>query len=413
MPKIFISYARADATELAEELADRLRAMEYDVFLDKHTMVGTIDWEKEIKARARWCDVMLMLVTPAANQSGWVYREFEFARAANRKILPVIVDQTPLPVHLGMYQAVKYGNNDIASVLLEIARIAPPPPPIPPQAGCSRVSVSFGVITTVISLMLAFLAIVPEEPRERIFCAVWKTENCPTEIVTLPTNTPEPMITDEPTPVSSMPTEPSPTPILPTSTPSLTPIPPTPMPTNTIEPTPTPIPIYEEDFEDGIAQDWLDNDVWLVGRNNEANTYFYKSTGFTGYSRTILNSNRNFENISVQFRVRISTYLHIYFCRPTPSANYVLNIDRSNNYISLYDYERSGSEPRSQPFIFEDSEWHDVRIEIRGQQVTSTVDEVTLVPYIVSNCYNGNILLGLGSENAAFVDDIRVWSLDN
>jgi hypothetical protein len=236
------------------------------------------------------------------------------------------------------------------------------------------------VILAIIGLYAAFLP-------DPIKCQWWGKLGYPCEA---PINTPEPIITDEPAPIT-----------------------PTPVPTTKIEPIPTPIPIYEEDFQDGIAQDWFGNDVWLVGSNNEANTYFYKSTAFTGYRRTILNSNQNLENISVQFRVHISTYLHIYFCRPTPSANYVLNIDRSNNYISLYDYERSGSEPRSQPFIFEDSEWHNVRIEIRGQQVTATVDEVTLVPYIVPNCYNGNILLGLGSDNAAFIDDIRVWSLDD
>lgn len=123
MPKIFISYARADATQLADELADRLRALEYDVFLDKHSMVGSIEWEKEIRARAKWCDLMLMLITPAGNQSGWVYRQFEFARASNRKILPVIVDKTSLPVHLGMYQAIEYKNNDISCELLTTLKL--------------------------------------------------------------------------------------------------------------------------------------------------------------------------------------------------------------------------------------------------------------------------------------------------
>jgi hypothetical protein len=424
MPKIFISYARADAIELAEELADRLRAMEYDVFLDKHTMVGSIDWEKEIKARARWCDVMLILVTPAANQSGWVYREFEFARAAKNNILPVIVDKTPLPVHLGMYQAIEYTNN-LDSVLLQIARIVPPPLSIKSErVGCSRIPVSFGVIATVLSLMLAFLAIVPEETRARWFCPV--TNSCPTEIAAFLTNTPEPTITNEPTPLSSTPTpipptpshtpEPTatitdePTPIPPTS--SNTPEPPpseTPLPTLT----PTPILFYTEDFDSGEATGWLLTGSWQVLRGG-SNQFLYLAQQVGNYTRARYIPSEDWENVSIEFEVQVQDYLHVYFCKSTSSQNYVLNINQLADYVSLYDYARSRAEPTKVEIallgigIGE----YNVRIDVQEQQVTVTVDSIKLDTITIPQCAYG-IEFGFGAEDPVRIDDIRVWSLDD
>jgi hypothetical protein len=38
MARIFISYARADAAQIADELADRLRIFGHEVFLDVHSI---------------------------------------------------------------------------------------------------------------------------------------------------------------------------------------------------------------------------------------------------------------------------------------------------------------------------------------------------------------------------------------
>jgi hypothetical protein len=416
MPKIFISYARADATELAEELADRLRAMEYDVFLDKHTMVGSIDWEKEIKARARWCDVMLMLVTPAANQSGWVYREFEFARAANRKILPVIVDKTPLPVHLGMYQAIEYTNN-LDSVLLQIARIIPPPQNSGSGFSFRRI-LSFGVITTIIALVLAFLALIPDSQRELWFC--WTNNTCPIEIALATTDTPEPAVTDEPDSElvpPSLTTEPividEPT-STPSNTPELTPTVATaPSVTPLLTATTMPTPIYEEDFSHGVVLGWVGlGDGWQIARSDVYGTStLYRSRTSTGYKRTYYLLSQRWEAVRIDFSVQVSGYLHIYFCKATSTQNYVLNIDQRSSSISFYNFA-SGDEVNRQSRALLADYVYDVQLEIRGDQVSVTVGGTTLDTFTAPQCNNGREF-GFGSEDPALIDNIRVWSLDD
>jgi hypothetical protein len=69
MARIFISYARKDAAEIADELADKLRAKEHEVFLDVQSIRAGSRWRSELSRRIKWSDLIVVLVTPASNES--------------------------------------------------------------------------------------------------------------------------------------------------------------------------------------------------------------------------------------------------------------------------------------------------------------------------------------------------------
>jgi hypothetical protein len=196
----------------------------------------------------------------------------------------------------------------------------------------------------------------------------------------------------------------------PTVTDAPTPVPLTTIPTNTSELLDTPSLIYEEDFEDGEAQDWIGLGGWEV---SGAGVNSYLNNLYTaGYRKATYNRSRDWGDVEIEFRTVVSDYLHVYLCEPTSSQNYILNIQQSSNYISFLNYENSGTEPRREMVTLVGGVWQNVRIEIRGQQVTATVSGTTLAAFTMPHCDNEREF-GFGTASLARVDDIRVWSLDN
>jgi TIR domain len=47
-PKVFISYSRADASTLAEELVLSLPVAGFEPYLDKHDIEKAVDWEERL-----------------------------------------------------------------------------------------------------------------------------------------------------------------------------------------------------------------------------------------------------------------------------------------------------------------------------------------------------------------------------
>src|SRR5215475_8533909 len=72
---IFISYARADASECAERLASELREAGYLSFVDTSGAQQGNELSAEIESAVRRCRLMIVLVTPASLRSEWVANE--------------------------------------------------------------------------------------------------------------------------------------------------------------------------------------------------------------------------------------------------------------------------------------------------------------------------------------------------
>lgn len=120
MVYIFISYVHDDRQELAEELKNALEAgQQHKVFID---LDNNQDSEKSKKVRERKieaCDLFVILVTDASNESKWVYREFKLAEQYNKTVFPIKID-SGLPPHLLDYHAIEHKGSDLTPIIREM-----------------------------------------------------------------------------------------------------------------------------------------------------------------------------------------------------------------------------------------------------------------------------------------------------
>lgn len=95
MKKIFLSHAARDK-QFAAQLALRLRAEGFDVFLPEELPVGA-NFALEIGRKLEKADIMVVLLSPEAVESSAVQREIEYALTSRRlkgRVVPVQVRPT-------------------------------------------------------------------------------------------------------------------------------------------------------------------------------------------------------------------------------------------------------------------------------------------------------------------------------
>ena len=82
--RIFLSYRRAEAREVALQLHDALRARQFNVFLDTHEIRYGGRFQDALWHQLSDCDVLLMLDSKGYFASSWT--EEEFGRAGNMRL---------------------------------------------------------------------------------------------------------------------------------------------------------------------------------------------------------------------------------------------------------------------------------------------------------------------------------------
>lgn len=126
MARIFISYARHDASTTAHELANRLRAQGHTIFLDIDNIPPGGNWREILEKSVDDCDLLVVLVTPATLKSDWVYAEVQHADKSHKTVVPVQVNEAELPVYLRGKQAIKLQEDPYDSVVLHIEKALAP-----------------------------------------------------------------------------------------------------------------------------------------------------------------------------------------------------------------------------------------------------------------------------------------------
>ena len=128
--QVFISYTRVDAARV-DALVEGLRQLRYDAWLDEELTGGQAWWDT-ILAQIRASSAVLVALSPAALESVAVQREYEYAHAVGRPLLPVIVDRVrleTLPSLLAPLQVVDYRQPDVNSAFALAAALANLPAP--------------------------------------------------------------------------------------------------------------------------------------------------------------------------------------------------------------------------------------------------------------------------------------------
>jgi hypothetical protein len=91
MANIFISYNH-ESDPIAITLGNDIKALGHTVWFDRELSGGQAWWDK-ILVTVRDCDVFVFILDPEALNSMACKREYEYAAALGKPILPVVVSK--------------------------------------------------------------------------------------------------------------------------------------------------------------------------------------------------------------------------------------------------------------------------------------------------------------------------------
>jgi hypothetical protein len=125
MADVFISHAAADL-RLAEFLHRHLTQEGLSAYLASVSMPPGEHWMPHIMDNLRGSTWVLCLASRAACASPWVMQEMGAAVAGNKRLVPIIWDQSPdsLPGWMKQYQAVDLAGRGQEEAMAAIGRVA-------------------------------------------------------------------------------------------------------------------------------------------------------------------------------------------------------------------------------------------------------------------------------------------------
>jgi hypothetical protein len=131
MPRAFISHSSLD-DRYVEETEKYIRALgSFDeVFNDNHS-IGSDDrfWDK-IEEAIRGCDIFVVILSHDSVKSSWVDREVQLARELNKKVVPVRIDDCPLPPSFDGHNVINLRNGRRETFKVASSRITKHAPQI-------------------------------------------------------------------------------------------------------------------------------------------------------------------------------------------------------------------------------------------------------------------------------------------
>jgi hypothetical protein len=110
-PRIFISSTWEDKA-LARRLEAELMAAGAEVWSDQSGIRLGESFPKQINAALEWCNVLLLIWSEAASKSHWVNLEWESAIHLQKRIIPCLLDNSPLPLILTRFVYMDFRNID-------------------------------------------------------------------------------------------------------------------------------------------------------------------------------------------------------------------------------------------------------------------------------------------------------------
>lgn|GEM_PF-6616969 len=137
---IFISYSSINR-DLVTLLSNDLQILESSIWFDRElTRRGGIEWWKTILEKIRECNLFIYAITPISIKSRACQREYDYALALEKRILPLMIERTPLrdiPLSVQKFQIIDYCTQDkeqlsnLITTLLKLPAPKPLPDPLP------------------------------------------------------------------------------------------------------------------------------------------------------------------------------------------------------------------------------------------------------------------------------------------
>jgi TIR domain len=104
---LFVSYSREDES-IVRPVVQLLRVTESKVFLDIDSITPGERWQEELERSLAQADKVCVFWCLHSNASEWVEREWQYAHKKNKKIIPLLLDSTPLAPELSAYQYIDF-----------------------------------------------------------------------------------------------------------------------------------------------------------------------------------------------------------------------------------------------------------------------------------------------------------------
>lgn len=103
--KVFISYSRRDVA-LVKPIVQILRLNQQFVFLDIDSLTPGKRWRDALEQHLKETALVVVFWCLHSNSSAEVKREYELALVTKKDIVPLLLDNTPLPDELGVFQGI-------------------------------------------------------------------------------------------------------------------------------------------------------------------------------------------------------------------------------------------------------------------------------------------------------------------
>jgi hypothetical protein len=116
---IFMSYSRADMARV-QPLEEALRAMGYRVFFDVESITPGEQWKRRLDSSIRASRVLLLCWSAQAAGSDFVHFEYHRAGGLGKKVVPWLLDHTPLPEMLEI-QGITAADPEQAAMAVQVA----------------------------------------------------------------------------------------------------------------------------------------------------------------------------------------------------------------------------------------------------------------------------------------------------
>jgi len=104
-PRIFLSYAREDSA-LVTVIADFLAPLPIPVFLDTRSVRPGQEWRERVVDELEKATHVYVFWSKDAATSEWVAKEIKLALKGQKVVIPVIIDDTPLPHDVSRYMGI-------------------------------------------------------------------------------------------------------------------------------------------------------------------------------------------------------------------------------------------------------------------------------------------------------------------
>lgn len=140
---VFISYSREDL-RYVQALIEHLTTAGIQVWLDKKIATGT-RWDTVIKEQIDTAVAVIVIMSPAADESGWVTNEIHHAIEIRKPILPLLLDGKPFftltRIHHEDVKGGRMPGESFMTALLDLQENRPAiPPPVNRNSLRQRVS---------------------------------------------------------------------------------------------------------------------------------------------------------------------------------------------------------------------------------------------------------------------------------